>query len=1123
MRPAAAGPARAKALPEAASPGPRTVSPAASGLGPGSGALRRGIATLPPSLRGTPVGELDAPEERQAEAVAGRVMAMQAGVPSEPPGDGSDPDTPADSGGRRSSAAGRPLSAAERGFFEPRFGRDLRAVRIHQGPEAHALTRALNARAVTHGRDIHVGPAPERSGAGPGLRLLAHELTHTLQPGASGVLRRMPREEFERTQGEVAQRTFALDEGYRTLVNALPEDFFRMTGQVRLLDELVSVAALLRRWRRGDERIASLRERMHPDRYDPVLLSDWSLEVFNSLNVLNATLFDCFERSPSDQRTVLPLVRPVARRLEAETVDLRRSAFYREGSQRAREEREEREAERRERDRVPEALRYLWRTYRSRRRYLESIDAPHLGARLTADGIARHLVRELELPSGEVRTVLVRIRDNDPAMYRTLLLHNTLLDALRRLGVEGLDGLELAYEGDYYDVRDAVVGGVMGEFEQDQTMGAIALDTTIGLIPILDQVADARDVAAHVYFLVRPEEDRSAGWVRWLSFGLTLVGIIPEVGTAIKGLSKLVMRGVGALRRWVSTRVAGRALNFLERVMPNFVDAVFELPGRIGRRWDDWTAHAAAFFRRLMTQLIESPLARRILGVSAAALRRLRSRGQRLIPEQLVRARDFLIELVGDVVDRARAAGRLVRERGQALAEGVVDIAGRGLRAIQTRIEAMRRIVDRIVARFSATRRLQMADAAITRATQRLDRLERRIFEAMAEGVDDIDEVVAAATRELDEVQAELTEALRHAGVEETADVGSAASRRAAGGTEEAAGAARRQAAEAERAGEAERAARRAEEPESESAAQRRLEEGFAVAEAEGIVQFHDAADTPAPILLLVLNALKLRYTWIRRFSATPRGVGHYRVVMHASTRTLKNDYTDLLAHPRYAALLESGDYDDELDRIDELIERDPREAARRVQSLRRRLEDAVEAGSPPSAPRGSASSPAQRREPRPPPAPEQAAPDPEAAAYGRRRPPAGLSELHVHRYLEQHFPTGEWEEQVTFLHGRRWQRRGRAPRHSTRPEAYNAALGVAAEVKNWDIAWSYDRLIQNIIDQQGGRVMSLPAGTRQWLFIDVRRQPLSGYTELLQSLRRDLGQSTLFERIHLLTDEGVL
>ncbi|MGC9418729.1 MAG: DUF4157 domain-containing protein [Rhodovulum sp.] len=87
------------------------------------------------------------------------------------------------------ASGGRPLSRAERSYFEPRFGRDLSAVRLHDGARAASAAGAIGARAYTLGRNVAFAAGQYDPASRDGRRLMAHELTHTLQQGA-GVIRR---------------------------------------------------------------------------------------------------------------------------------------------------------------------------------------------------------------------------------------------------------------------------------------------------------------------------------------------------------------------------------------------------------------------------------------------------------------------------------------------------------------------------------------------------------------------------------------------------------------------------------------------------------------------------------------------------------------------------------------------------------------------------------------------------------------------------------------------------------------------------------------------------------------------------------------------------------------------
>lgn len=95
------------------------------------------------------------------------------------------------------------LDRATQGFMEQRFGRDFSAVRIHAGPRAAAAAEALGAQAFTLGDDIFFNAGQYQPQTSTGRQLLAHELTHTVQQqgGGGGAARRrvqrLTREEEE--------------------------------------------------------------------------------------------------------------------------------------------------------------------------------------------------------------------------------------------------------------------------------------------------------------------------------------------------------------------------------------------------------------------------------------------------------------------------------------------------------------------------------------------------------------------------------------------------------------------------------------------------------------------------------------------------------------------------------------------------------------------------------------------------------------------------------------------------------------------------------------------------------------------------------------------------------------
>ncbi|MDJ0836713.1 MAG: DUF4157 domain-containing protein [Acidobacteriota bacterium] len=100
----------------------------------------------------------------------------------------------------RVKSGGSPLAGDLRAFFEPRFDRDFSQVRIHTGSHAETATEAVSARAFTLGNNIVFGRGQYNPHTDTGKRLLAHELTHTIQQGDS-----------HRVQGDWLQRQCSND------------------------------------------------------------------------------------------------------------------------------------------------------------------------------------------------------------------------------------------------------------------------------------------------------------------------------------------------------------------------------------------------------------------------------------------------------------------------------------------------------------------------------------------------------------------------------------------------------------------------------------------------------------------------------------------------------------------------------------------------------------------------------------------------------------------------------------------------------------------------------------------------------------------------------------------------
>ena len=171
------------------------------------------------------VGAVNDPLEHEADAMADRVMRMpetpfvqlkcaacdveENQVQRKPlaaeispfiqakGGDGSGIASEAVSSGIRSSRGnGSRLPDTTRTFMESRFGADFSGVNIHTGNEAVQMSRELHAQAFTVGSDIYFNAGRYSPESSDGKRLLAHELTHTLQQGNAIQPKRIQRAGF---------------------------------------------------------------------------------------------------------------------------------------------------------------------------------------------------------------------------------------------------------------------------------------------------------------------------------------------------------------------------------------------------------------------------------------------------------------------------------------------------------------------------------------------------------------------------------------------------------------------------------------------------------------------------------------------------------------------------------------------------------------------------------------------------------------------------------------------------------------------------------------------------------------------------------------------------------------
>src|SRR5581483_11058221 len=87
------------------------------------------------------------------------------------------------------SSPGQALPHATRKDYERFFNADLSQVRVHTDTSAQQAAKSIHAHAFTHHQHIYFAPNRFNPASRDGRQLLAHELTHTLQEGASRLRR----------------------------------------------------------------------------------------------------------------------------------------------------------------------------------------------------------------------------------------------------------------------------------------------------------------------------------------------------------------------------------------------------------------------------------------------------------------------------------------------------------------------------------------------------------------------------------------------------------------------------------------------------------------------------------------------------------------------------------------------------------------------------------------------------------------------------------------------------------------------------------------------------------------------------------------------------------------------
>lgn len=115
-------------------------------------------------------------------------------------------------------------------------------------------------------------------------------------------------------------------------------------------------------------------------------------------------------------------------------------------------------------------------------------------------------------------------------------------------------------------ILEWVWGTIQGDFNENPSVGQLITNAIITAIPVVDQVADVRDLTANLKAMIW--DKRYDDFTVWLALFFTLIGLIPTVGSLLKGVLKLVWKGakLDEVLRFFNKFMKGNGVRWLKEL-----------------------------------------------------------------------------------------------------------------------------------------------------------------------------------------------------------------------------------------------------------------------------------------------------------------------------------------------------------------------------------------------------------------------------------------------------------------------------------------------------------------------------------------------------------------------------
>ncbi|WP_434387247.1 LysM peptidoglycan-binding domain-containing protein [Melittangium boletus] len=212
-------------------------------------------------------------------------------------------------------------------------------------------------------------------------------------------------------------------------------------------------------------------------------------------------------------------------------------------------------------------------------------------------------------------------------------------------------------------IWDWLLGTAQGDFNKDPSLSQIIVNMILGLIPVVDQVLDVRDIIAGLKDIIEYYLEDDTGqkrhesvlglpyeyWI-WLNIFIIAMGCIPEVGSAVKGVLRVLISFLVEISKAGGTLTVAQGQRLLREI-----DKVLKHLGNANPTARDWLKRFEGDLDKWLEKAFV--LIKQTLNTLTSVLTSAEQIATGWIPKQVVGAQQ-LKELIAQLRKIKQALGR---------------------------------------------------------------------------------------------------------------------------------------------------------------------------------------------------------------------------------------------------------------------------------------------------------------------------------------------------------------------------------------------------------------------------------------------------------------------------------